>query len=376
MNKTIRLFSALLAICLLVTACNLPSNAPKTQDLNAASTAAAQTVQVQLTLMAPPTAASTPIPTIPTTTAPPPTFAPPPVPPTPTSICDAAYFVTDVTYPDGSIVAPGAAITKTWRLKNVGTCSWTPSYTVVFSSGDSMNGPSAQALEGNVNPGQTVDISVDLTAPSTPGDYKGYWKLRNAAGVLFAQFYIQIKVQNPATPTNTPPTPTTVTQVTLTSVSSEDGYVSSDGIVNPNPNVGDNSSNQTLEAFLSFDMTPIPAGAVITKVVVDFSAYDILGDPFTISDGCLRAYVQDYGGLDSGDFFPGDPTNAILRWCGTAELSSVTENASMISVVQSKVGSTRLQMRLQFRVPTTNGNGVEDVVRFGNVKLIVSYHLN
>ncbi len=57
-----------------------------------------------------------------------------------------------------------------------------------------MGGPSAQALASNVNPGQTVDLSISLTAPSSNGDYTGYWKLRNAAGTTFAQFYVQIHV--------------------------------------------------------------------------------------------------------------------------------------------------------------------------------------
>ncbi len=46
--------------------------------------------------------------------------------------CDWAQFVTDVTVPDGSIYPPGATFTKTWRLKNIGTCTWTPSYSMVY----------------------------------------------------------------------------------------------------------------------------------------------------------------------------------------------------------------------------------------------------
>jgi len=113
---------------------------------------------------------------------------------TATSDCDNADFVTDVTIPDGTVLDPGETFTKTWRLKNAGTCSWTPSYAIVFTNGDSMSGPATQALTANVNPGQTVDISVNLKAPSTPGNYTSYWKLRNAAGVLFATIYVDIKV--------------------------------------------------------------------------------------------------------------------------------------------------------------------------------------
>ena len=105
-----------------------------------------------------------------------------------------AQFIDDVSIPDGTTLKPNESFTKTWRLKNVGTCSWTPSYAVIFSSGDSMDGPATQALTGTVNPGQTVDISIDLIAPDTDKSYKGYWKLRNAAGVTFATFYVDINV--------------------------------------------------------------------------------------------------------------------------------------------------------------------------------------
>jgi hypothetical protein len=57
-----------------------------------------------------------------------------------------------------------------------------------------MAGPAAQALVGNVNPGQTVDVAVSLTAPSADGTHTGNWGLRNAAGVIFSHFYVQIAV--------------------------------------------------------------------------------------------------------------------------------------------------------------------------------------
>jgi len=135
-----------------------------------------------------------------------------PTSPPPTQSCDIAQFVDDVTIPDGTILKPNETFTKTWRLKNVGTCTWTSSYTVVFSGGDSMSGPATQALAGSVNPGQTVDISINLTAPAADGDYTGNWKLRNASGVLFSQFYVDIKVKSPTpTPTQTATaTPTTL----------------------------------------------------------------------------------------------------------------------------------------------------------------------
>jgi len=101
------------------------------------------------------------------------------------TICDWAQFIADVTVPDGTTFQPGAAFKKTWRLKNIGTCTWTTSYALVFDSGEKMGAPASINFPANVAPGQTVDLSVDMTAPSNPGHYIGYWKFRNAAGVLF-----------------------------------------------------------------------------------------------------------------------------------------------------------------------------------------------
>jgi len=91
----------------------------------------------------------------------------------------------DVTVPDGSTFAPGETFTKTWRLKNRGTCSWSPDYFLVFYGGDQMGGTTAVRLLANVGPGQTVDVSIPLTAPASTGHYTGYWMLRNPAGIMF-----------------------------------------------------------------------------------------------------------------------------------------------------------------------------------------------
>ena len=119
----------------------------------------------------------------------------------PVSKCDAASFESDVTYPDGSIVSRGSPFTKIWRLKNVGTCTWTTSYGIVFVSGEKLGAPNDVSLSGSVAPGQTIDIPVNLTAPNAEGRYRGNWKLRNASGVLFgvgatsdSNFYVDVSV--------------------------------------------------------------------------------------------------------------------------------------------------------------------------------------
>ena len=149
-----------------------------------------------------PTATSVP----PTVTAIPVTNTPVPTNtslPTAVSYCDWVAFVKDVTIPDGTRFLAGETFTKTWRLQNRGTCTWTADYMLVFSSGDSMGSTTAVRLPGNVSPGQTVDVSVTLTAPSRRGQYVGYWMLRNPAGTLFGYgdqanraFYVEIRTED------------------------------------------------------------------------------------------------------------------------------------------------------------------------------------
>ena len=116
-----------------------------------------------------------------------------------------------MTYPDDAPVDPGAAFTKVWRLRNAGTCTWTSGYALVLSHGDGMGAATAVPLPGVVPPGATVDLSVAMTAPATPGTYQGFWMLRNQSGLLFGvgasgstAFWVRIVVPGPATATATP----------------------------------------------------------------------------------------------------------------------------------------------------------------------------
>jgi len=374
MNKKIRLFSFLIIVTLLLGACNLPSGSDS-QGQELELTLAAQTVEALLSQT--PLSTNTFLPSAATQT---PTLLPISTSTTnasATPTCNLAQFVTDVNIPDGTEMTPGQTFTKKWRLKNIGTCAWN-GYSMIFDNGDVMGGPASKAI-ASVNPGQEIDLEIDLTAPGSAGSYRGYWRISTNGNVLVPvvngyqgkSFYVDIKVKTTATATNT--LIPAIAQVILTNQTTEDGHITSVGTTNPNPNVGDNSANEAAQAFVSFDMSLIPNGATITKVMVDFSDYDTLGNPWGLSDGCLRAYSQNYGTVDAGDYFGGGPTGAYIRWCGPAELSSSFEDPDMISLVQSKVGSSRLQMRLQFTSPNPSANGTADMLRFTNVKLIVTY---
>jgi hypothetical protein len=200
---------------MLLSACNLPSSKDKENNPDAISTQAALTVEALQTQLAV-QQTSTPV-TFNTATLAPsqtsvpsattaPTLPPPPATATPIP-CDRVDFVSDVTIPDGTGFNANTSFTKTWRLKNNGSCTWTTSYKLIFISGDAMSGPATQALPSSVAPGQTVDISVNLKSPGTANDYQGNYKLQNASGVTFGtgaggggSFYVKIKVTGTATP--------------------------------------------------------------------------------------------------------------------------------------------------------------------------------
>jgi len=111
----------------------------------------------------------------------PPTASPTPNPsdPTPTPSCrDSAVFVEDVTVPDNTRLEARENFTKTWKLQNTGSCTWTD-YTIAFVSGDKMDAPDTVPVpETEVS--DTVEVSVDLVAPSEDGAYTGNFELRNA----------------------------------------------------------------------------------------------------------------------------------------------------------------------------------------------------
>ena len=149
---------------------------------------------------------STPLPVLPSATpgatsgatnqptAGPSSTVPPTVPPTASTVpsatpiplpCDWASFVKDISIPDGTDMVPGEDFVKTWRIKNVGSCTWTTEYDLVFSSGNSMGAQNSVALPGTVKPGETIDISVAMVAPDDEASYNGFWMLRNGSGNLF-----------------------------------------------------------------------------------------------------------------------------------------------------------------------------------------------
>jgi len=183
------------------------------------NTIAAATVQALTTQMAPPPATATPLPTIaPTATA---TLAVPtlnltviptlslatstliPLPTTAgSSECNRATFISE-TVADGTVVKPGAAFEKSWKIRNDGNCTWTSAYSsAVFSNDPSspvITGDGSFPLPASVVPGGMVTILVKLIAPKEEGTYTQVWKMQDADEKSFGQsggggWWVTIKV--------------------------------------------------------------------------------------------------------------------------------------------------------------------------------------
>ncbi|MCJ7695697.1 MAG: NBR1-Ig-like domain-containing protein [Anaerolineaceae bacterium] len=218
-SKLLKSFGIILVLAVFLSACNVPSQQVSDPDelvqkalqtLEARSTQQMlETLVAQLTQVSQETAFPQPTPTATqmilqsSPTPYPPTNTP--MVPTPTVMpvpCNIAKFIKDVTIPDNTLMDANATFTKTWRLQNVGSCTWTTDYDLVFVSGTAMNALAVIPLSTSVAPGQVVDLSVNMKAPDTSGEFTGYWMLRNQYDARFGigvnaaySFSVKIKVK-------------------------------------------------------------------------------------------------------------------------------------------------------------------------------------
>jgi hypothetical protein len=207
MKPFLKISWLLIAISLLgMSACGGPT---PTVDTGLIYTQIASTALALQTLTAEsmPTASNTlqPSPTLEATVTPLITNTPlsstPPAPPKATSqaSCDNSKLSADVTIPDGYVATPGEIMTKTWRIENLGPCTWDQDYSLTFAyGGEGTNWDTTRPayLSFVVQPGQTAEVSVNLAAPTASGEYGAFFRLRNDKGVYFGTYVtIYIKVE-------------------------------------------------------------------------------------------------------------------------------------------------------------------------------------
>ena len=199
-------------VALLLSACGgnadvIPTEGASISDVY---TAVAMTLAAQVSVVTP---TMTLLPTTTPTIWPSPTL----IPSTPTAQsvsvsystangCYNAAYVSDVTIPDGTVLAPGEIFTKTWKLQNTGSCDWDEDFVLTFETGKDMDGDDTD-IDETVAAGETASLSVALVAPETTGTYTGYWRLSTASGDVFGQsVFVLIVVSDDAatvTPTST-----------------------------------------------------------------------------------------------------------------------------------------------------------------------------
>jgi hypothetical protein len=217
-KRTFSITSLMLVVAFILGACGskaaeaTPTATPV--DINAVYTQAAQTVFAQLTQQAPtitPTPVFTNTPNVTAT----PTLKSTATKPAPTAAsCANMKFVSDVTIPDGTQMAVNQEFTKTWRVQNSGTCTWTTNFKLAYVRGEAMGGQNVP-LANAVPTGQTVDISVTLKAPSKSGKITGVWSLMDDKGAYFGPVLTVVINVGAVSPTATGSTAETSTR-TLT----------------------------------------------------------------------------------------------------------------------------------------------------------------
>jgi hypothetical protein len=102
--------------------------------------------------------------------------------------CNNSVYIADVTYPDNTVVKPGADFQKVWRVQNTGTCLWDDGYKLAFIAGDKALDPISFEFKDSadfVSGGETADLGVPLTAPLAEGTYSATWRMQSDNGVFF-----------------------------------------------------------------------------------------------------------------------------------------------------------------------------------------------
>ncbi len=316
------------------------------------------------------------------TTAPPPptteapteqptaTETPPLLSPTPTVCGYSARFVADVTVPDGTEFAPGAAFTKTWRLNNNGCLNWPAGTRLIFVRGERMGGPDSVAAPA-ASVGTNVEISVNLTAPSAAGDYRGYWSLEAPDGTRFGQVYVDIKVVVGPTAT---PTATSEPQTLILTMQTHPltGNVSSGGC-SAQVRAGIAPAGNGIRALTSFDIRPLQGKTIITATL-DLSSYEVDGNPFALEPLIVEQVMFNDVCMEYPNTY--NTGNELVR---LARLSTAAELGTPIDVksaLTTYLGSSPTPSYFQIRIRWKNddaGPASASMIRWPAVRLIVVY---
>lgn len=218
-----RVLLLVIALALLLSACT-PEPAEPTPDVEAIYTAAAETVQADLTrvaLLTPsatatatPTQTATPTPTqdVAALTLTPlislPAISTPLPPAAPASPDRYEVLIAGLT---GEGVDDGATkisldkknVDLVWEVKNTGTTTWKADYYIQHFVWDRLGTQNIVKFGKEVKPNETIRLLVDMNMPNKAGKYRTWWKMKRADATNFGDLYLDIEVVAPG-PTPTP----------------------------------------------------------------------------------------------------------------------------------------------------------------------------
>jgi hypothetical protein len=290
------------------------------------------------------------------------------LPTDPDAVC-LSMSLTDENTPDNTIKNPGESFTKTWLLTNTGSCTWTSEFKLIFNRGDDMEATNSSFLDGQVLPGESVWLALDMIAPFQPGSHIGFWQLESASGTTFGPagadvFWVQITIAGP-----------TPTSRARGYDASELAAIRSDGQPDNELRVGDDTNNLGWQGLATYQFGNLSEDSTVTGVVLDLSVnQSITGDPFT-SLGCLNVYAYNYGGVDASDY--GSASGfALWTFCSQNDLGGGARFAGpdAIEAIDSALFSNQVQLIFVFE-DDNDADGVVDLL-ISEPSLTISFYDN
>ena len=99
---------------------------------------------------------------------------------------DASRFVRDIEFVDGTVVAPNARFRKRWEIQNVGSVTWQGRnlQRVGAPEGPGLIKSPVRVPIPTTRPGDVVQLTVELVAPSTEGTSTARFKMADKHGNL------------------------------------------------------------------------------------------------------------------------------------------------------------------------------------------------
>jgi len=95
-----------------------------------------------------------------------------------------------------STFTPNQTFTLNWKVKNTGSSTWLQdSVSLNYVSGEQFTGVTVVSLPKTVASGNSITLSINMTAPSRVGDYTTNWTLVAGGGQTFCNLFLRILVK-------------------------------------------------------------------------------------------------------------------------------------------------------------------------------------